>query len=150
MHFTNPAWVSLSWHNVKYGLDNGDGMVCKHKCFTSVGSGGRINGKLKWGSLHVSSAFSESALCWCHLHSTLLEERSWVLWVLSVGPLLRRWPRPFCYHMRDSSSLLCFLNSSSHFFLYLLLHPCVHPCIRPAHGPPATRESLREHRWSQA
>lgn len=32
---------------VKYGLDDGDGTVCRHKCFISVVSGCRTNRKLK-------------------------------------------------------------------------------------------------------
>lgn len=130
---------------VKYGLDDGDGMVCRHKCFISVVSGCRTNRKLKWGFLLGSSTCSESAPCPCRLLSALLLE-GWS-WALSVGPPWRRWLHPACCHESDSSLPSRFLHSSPHFLTYLLLHPCACPFMCPAHGW-LWSVSLREHLWS--
>lgn len=48
---------------VKYSLDDGDGMVCRHKCFISVVSGCRTKRKLKWGFLLGCSTCPESVYC---------------------------------------------------------------------------------------
>lgn len=131
---------------VKYGLDDGDGMVCRHKCFISVVSGCRTNRKLKWGFLLGSSTCSESAPCPCRFLSALLLEGC--SWVLPIGPPRRRWLHPACCHESDSSLPSRFLHSSSHFLIYLLLHPCTCPFMCSAHGW-LWSVSLCEHQWSR-
>ena len=69
-------------------------------------------------------------LCSCLLSALLLQGWSWVL---SVGPLRRRWLHPFCCCVRDSS-LLSFIAAHISTLIYSCIHVRIHSCVQPMDG----------------